>query len=330
MNSFRRHGGRLEAARRIFPAAPAPWIDLSTGINPYPWRGRSPRRDEAARLPDPAETARLESAAAVAFACAPAKVAAVPGADIGLRLLPRLLSARTVAIAAPAYDGHREAWAAAGARVRDIGRDQVTDAGADVLVVINPNNPDGAVVDPGTLLDVAARQRARDGWLIVDESFIETAPGYSVAGTAGPGLIVLRSFGKFYGLPGHRLGFVVADEPVISSVRAVTGDWPVTAGAIAAGTAAYADAGWKKRTYTRLVEDAARLDRLLQDHGFDIVGGTPLFRLAAHPAAERIFLALARAGILARPFAHDRRWLRFGIPAARAWSRLRTALKDCT
>ena len=252
-----------------------------------------------------------------------------PGADLGLRLLPRLIAARSVAIVAPTYQGHHAAWAAADVKVREIGFADLASADADVIVLVNPNNPDGAVASPRTLRALAQRQRARNGWLIVDESFSETVPTASVARAAGKGLIILRSFGKFYGLPGLRLGFILADEQVTAKVRTLTGDWPVSAAAVRTGTAAYADQAWRARNAKRLGADAVRLDALLRDHGFQVLGGTSLFRLVGHPAADKVFLTLARAGILVRPFAHAPTWLRFGIPAPRAWTRLRAALEAC-
>lgn len=327
---LREHGGRLDAARLAFPAAPAPWIDLSTGVNPHPWRGAPRVRDiDSARLPDPLETTKLEAVAAVAFGCPPEHVAAVPGADMALRLLPRLLSAATVAIVMPTYSGHREGWAAVGANVRDISRADISSVTSDVIVVVNPNNPDGSLIAADQLLEIAARQSARGGWLIVDESFIEVAPEYSVAHATHAGLIVLRSFGKFYGLPGHRLGFVIADKSVLSALRTVTGEWPVTVSTLKVAAAAYADTAWQDKMRTRLATDAARLDRLLEKHGFEIVGGASLFRLAAHPAAERMFTGLARAGVLTRPFAYEHAWLRFGLPGPRGWKRLSLALESC-
>ncbi|MCC6914958.1 MAG: threonine-phosphate decarboxylase [Rhodospirillaceae bacterium] len=319
-------GGRLEAARRAFPAAPTPWIDLSTGVNPRAWRAST---GDATRLPDPAATASLEAAAAASFGCRPEQVAAVAGADMALRLLPRLLSAATVAVLSPTYTGHREGWRAAGAAVREVAHADLAFLDADVVVVVNPNNPDGVLLTASQVRSLAARQRARNGWLIVDESFIDVAPDHSVAPAAGEGLIVLRSFGKFYGLPGLRLGFVVAGSEILSALRAVTGEWPVAAGAITSATAAYGDTAWQAASRARLGSDAARLDRLLIKHGFEILGGTPLFRLAAHADAERMFVGLARAGILVRPFADHKSWLRFGIPGPRAWKRLRLALEIC-
>ncbi len=78
---------------------------------------------------------------------------------------------------------------------------------------------------------------------------------------------------------------------------------------------------------SRLGEEAARLDALLLGRGWRIVGGTRLFRLAAHADARVAFERLLAAGILARPFADAPDWLRFGIPGdENAWERLTAAL----
>lgn len=318
LEGFLRHGGRLAAARAAFPDAPAPWLDLSTGINPRPYPAR--RADAAAlrRLPDPEEVAALEAAAAQAFGVSPDRVAATPGTEAALRALPRLLGARSVAIAAPTYGGHAEAWRLAGAKVSLVPHAQLAVSAAEAVVLVNPNNPDGArTLDPP----------AGDRWLIVDEAFVETAPELSIAGRADGRTVVLRSFGKFYGLPGVRLGFVIAEPGLAARVSAQFGDWPLSAEAIAAGMAAYPDAGWRERTRERLLRDAARLDALLTGAGLEIVGGTSLFRLAATPDAAARFVALARRGVLARPFPDQPTWLRFGIPKPKDWPRLAAALE---
>ncbi|KRB41971.1 threonine-phosphate decarboxylase CobD [Phenylobacterium sp. Root700] len=318
LEDFLRHGGRLAAARRAFPDAPAPWLDLSTGINPRPWKGARATAASLTRLPDPDEIAALEAAAAAAFGVTPDRVAAVPGAEAALRALPRLLGARSVAIASPTYGAHAEAWRLAGAKVQCVAPGELAGVASEAVVMVNPNNPDGARHDdlePG------------DRWLIVDESFVETAPELSVAARAGHRLIVLRSFGKFYGLAGVRLGFVIAEPGLAARIGAQFGDWPVSAEAIAAGTAAYADSAWREAAAARLTKDAARLDAMLTRAGFDILGGTSLFRLAATPDAARRFTALARGGVLTRPFPDQPTWLRFGLPKPKDWPRLQAALE---
>jgi len=319
------HGGRLAAARAEYPDAPSPWLDLSTGVNPRPYPAPRARRAARARLPDPAETRALEIVAAHAFGCAPERVLATPGAEAAIRLLASTLQVRSAAIAGPTYSGHAEAWAAAGVASEIVERVRFGETAAETLVLVNPNNPDGASTPSAEVADLARRCK---GWLIVDESFVETAPDLSVAGMEMERLVVLRSFGKFYGLAGLRLGFVVGDPALIDRLRSRQGEWPVSADAIAAGLAAYPDTAWAARTRTRLTRDAGRLDRLLAETGFELVGGTTLFRLVRAPDASRRFERLARTGVLVRPFVYAADWIRFGLPPAWGWRRLETALME--
>ncbi|HKR89256.1 MAG TPA: aminotransferase class I/II-fold pyridoxal phosphate-dependent enzyme [Phenylobacterium sp.] len=317
LDGFIRHGGRLAAAQAAFPQAPQPWLDLSTGINPRPYPAPRASRAERARLPDPEALQFLEAAAARTFGARPERVAAVPGSETAIRLLPDLLAVRGVAIAPDTYGGHAEAWRAAGAEV------SLSPEDAEAWAVVSPNNPDGRITPADLLLSSAGRR-----WTLVDEAFVETAPELSLAPRAEGRLVVLRSFGKFYGLAGLRLGFVVADEALVASLRRRLGDWPISADAIAAGLAAYADDAWADRTRARLARDATRLDQLLTRSGLTVVGGTSLFRLARAPDARAVFLRLAAAGVLCRPFA-DPRLLRFGLPGgAAAWARLEAALSE--
>lgn len=323
--AFLRHGGRLAAARAAFPHAPEPWLDLSTGVNPRPWKGPRASAAALARLPDPDEIARLEAAAARAFGAAPACVVAVAGAEAALRALPAITGAASVGIAVPTYGGHLEAWRLAGIEPSLAARGDHPPAQA--LVMVNPNNPDGARCDPAVLREIAARQGQDGGWLVVDESFVETTPRLSLAPDLPPGLIVLRSFGKFYGLPGVRLGFLLAEPAFAARARAWFGDWRVGAEAIAAGTAAYGDGSWREAALARLTGDIARLDGLLTAAGFEILGGTALFRLTHCADAGARFRTLARQGVLTRPFPDEPTWLRFGLPSPRGWTRLKAALE---
>lgn len=316
------HGGRLKAAQADHPLAPRPWLDLSTGINPQGWRnGRAPMSD-LTRLPDPADLAVLEAIAANAFGTDPDRVVAAGGAEAGLRLLPVILAARRVAIASPTYGSHADAWALAGAEMIETPRDALFAEDADIRIVVNPNNPDGAAT-PGA--ELVAQSDGR--WLLIDESFVEVEPQLSAAALRAERTIVLRSFGKFYGLPGVRLGFVVAPPEIAQALRARIGDWPVGADAIAMGRAAYADTAWANRTRTRLATDAARLDGLLVSSGFEIVGGTSLFRLARCDDAGACAWRLGERGVLVRRFSHDAGLIRFGLPGRGNWRRLMQALE---
>jgi cobalamin biosynthetic protein CobC len=336
VESFARHGGRLSVAQALFPQAPLPWIDLSTGINPESYLAPRANDVERNRLPDVRELARLEAVAARAFNVeGPARVVAVGGTESSLRLLPYALGHRHAVIAGPTYGSHADAWKRFGAHVQVINDSDIEPAMAKnsvALTIVNPNNPNGRLISVAHLQWLHEAVAARDGKLIVDEAFGEVTPQASVASIAGSDeaahLIVLRSFGKFYGLAGVRLGFIIAAPPLAATLRGMLGDWPVSADALTAGLAAYADAAWAHSMRARLQKDADRLDSLLRSGGCEIVGGTSLYRLARGVDAPALFLRLAEAGILVRPFAHDPTLLRFGLPGTpMAWERVAAALK---
>jgi cobalamin biosynthetic protein CobC len=316
------HGGRLGAARTAFPDAPTPWLDLSTGINPHPYPVPVLAPEAWSRLPDPQSLRALEQAAATAFGVNDAgRVVAAAGSEALIRLLPRLLDARRVAISTRTYGGHAEAWRAAGVEPVD-----ARDPDADLRVLVNPNNPTGRALSADEVTNLT------DGPLLVDEAFVDADPARSVAPLAGaPGherLMVLRSFGKFHGLAGARLGFLIAAPGLARRVREALGDWPVAGPTIRVGLAAYADREWAEGTRSHLTQAAARLDGLLRAADFEIVGGTALFRLAHANDAPRRFEGLARAGILTRPFSWDETLIRFGLPGPEQdWLRFATALE---
>jgi cobalamin biosynthetic protein CobC len=322
------HGGDLDAARRLFPDAPEPFIDLSTGINPHSYPLPQLSSDLFARLPTPAALARLVGVAARAYgAPSPAHVVAAPGTQILLPLVTGLVPPGRAAVLGPTYAEHLRVAALAGH-----GAQEVAEIGelatADLAIVVNPNNPDGRIVDRDVLLALADR-RSRGGLLIVDEAFADVAPaGTSLASdVAGGNIVVLRSFGKFFGLAGLRLGFALAAPDLAARLTAVLGPWAVSGPAIAIGEMALADAAWAQATRAMLAREAQQLDEILRGAGLAIVGGTSLFRLARHEAADELFRHLGRAGICVRRFPEQPTWLRFGLPRGDdAWQRLRAAL----
>jgi cobalamin biosynthetic protein CobC len=186
------------------------------------------------------------------------------------------------------------------------------------------------VVAPDALRALAAALAARGGLLVVDEAFMDVGPvDASLASAAGDGLVVLRSFGKFFGLAGLRLGFALAAPEQAARMRASLGPWPVAGPAIAVGAAALADAAWIAATRRSLAGAAQRLDGLLAAAGLDIVGGTSLYRLVRTSRAALLFEHLGRSGIMVRRFAHAPSWLRFGLPGEEAaWQRVSAALGE--
>lgn len=314
----------------MFPGAPEPLIDLSTGINPtsYPLPLLPP--EIFARLPEPAAFDRLCQVAARAYAApSAAHIVAAPGAQMLLPLAALLVPGGRAAVLGPTYVEHARAAALAGHTVLETS-DIAQLVDADLAVVVNPNNPDGRLVQPETLWSLAATLAARGGLLVVDEAFMEVAPASaSVAGNVSDALIVLRSFGKFFGLAGLRLGFAIAAPERAARLRAQLGPWPVSGPALAIGSLALADSAWIEATRRAVTAAAQRLDNLLFSAGLEVVGGTALYRLVRTNKAAFVFERLGGAGIVVRRFTHAPTWLRFGLPGPEwAWERLSAALGE--
>ncbi|MCW1427482.1 threonine-phosphate decarboxylase [Novosphingobium sp. JCM 18896] len=308
------HGGGLAAARAHFGEGDAPWLDLSTGINPNPWPVPADLAIDWQALPDEAGLAALERAAADHFGADPQHVCALPGTEIGLRMAGDVLPGPAVHLA-PTYRTHGDMFG--GSRPVTL-----AEAGDETLIVANPRNPDGATYAADDLL-------AHRGWLVIDEAFADGSPELSLADRVADDrrLVIFRSFGKFFGLAGLRLGFVIAPRAVIARFRARLGAWPVAAAGIAIGTAAYRDDAWITASRADLPCRAAALDTVLARHGLAARGNCPLFRLVETDQAEALFERLARRAILTRPFDYDPRWLRLGLPGNDAdLARLDTAL----
>src|SRR5215472_3940324 len=321
------HGGDLGAARKLFPGAPEPFIDLSTGINPFSYP--LPRLEPAAfvRLPEPGAVDRLGAVAAAAYrAPSAAHVVAAPGVQILLPMVAALVRPGRAAVLGPTYEEHVRAAALAGHAVREVAH--LSDlAGVDLAMVVNPNNPDGRLAGRAELLALA--DALAPGLLVVDEAFMEATPGDAslAADVSRANVVVLRSFGKFFGLAGLRLGFALAHQDHAARLAAALGPWAVSGPALAIGAAALADADWIAATRVRLAAAARRLDDLLAAAGLERTGGTALFRLVRTSAARAVFERLGHAGIFVRGFADQPTWLRFGLPGDEpAWQRLAAAL----
>lgn len=323
------HGGDLDRARARFGEPDGGWLDLSTGINPEPYAVGDAEGADFASLPQPQACEVLMAAAAAYYGVNdPALVVPAPGTQALIQWLPRLCPPGPVAIVGPTYGGYLEPWRAAGHDVSMAPDLASAIDDAATVILANPNNPDGTSRQPAELGAAAQTLAGRGGRLIVDEAFADTEPGLSAASLTGmDGLVILRSFGKFFGLAGLRLGFALAPGDMALALRGALGPWAVSGPALAIGTRALADRSWIAATRARLSEGRARLDAMLADAGLGIIGGTDLFRLIADPAAPDLFQHLGHAGIFARHFPERPHWLRFGLPPTAGFPRLEAALK---
>ncbi len=313
------HGGRLDDAVSRFGGNHAKWLDLSTGINPHAYP--VPEIDSGFwhRLPDSDATVAAEIAVRNAYGIAEdAKVSLAPGSQMHIQLLPLLFKPQPVALVGFTYQEHGVCWRRAGHEVYVTDGLGSAEATARIVVVVNPNNPDGKTYDRNDLLTLARRLAAKGGLLVVDESFGDVAPLSSVADETGrDGLLVLRSLGKFYGLAGARFGAAIGARLVIDRLNEQLGPWAVSGPALAVATKALEDAAWRKKTLKRLNIERERLEDVLIKNGHEVVGGTGLFVLSHHGRAGELWEYLAKAHILTRSFPGKPEWLRFGLPPSK-------------
>ena len=323
------HGGALAAACARYGGREQDWLDLSTGINPV--AAAVPRIDPGVwrRLPDTGLFRAAGEAAAQRYGT-PAGVMPLPVAGVqnAIQMLPAVTDG-PVAVLSPTYEEYRHCFARDGRRVDPIDDLGGVDRRHRVVIAVNPNNPDGRIVAPEDLLRLADDLAARGGHLIVDEAFADMRPEISVAPHAGrmQGLIVLRSFGKFFGLAGLRSGFVIAMPDVHEALTRLQGPWPVSGPALAVARALLADEEAFHTVSERIKERRGALTAILNDAGLATAGGTDLFALVDDARAGDIHEHLCRCHILTRRFGYAPRWLRFGLcPDAAGDERLRRGL----
>lgn len=308
----RDHGGGLDAAMASFGGDRSDWLDLSTGINPLPFPLSDFQPEVWAALPDHNAYQNLVESARSFWQIPPdAAVLPAPGASALIATLPALAAPQTVEITPPTYNEHAAGFRAHGWTVADQGP-------AQARVLVHPNNPDGRLW---------SEQDVTAPLTVIDESFCDICPEQSLISLANrPGVVVLKSFGKFWGLAGLRLGFAIGHPDLISKLETWQGPWAVSGPALQIGAQALQDHAWASTTRARLTQDAARLDALVLAQGAHLVGGTPLFRLYEVDDAQAWHDRLASKHILSRIFPYSKTLLRLGLPPEDGWDRIQAAL----
>ncbi len=314
----RDHGGGLDAAIAQYGGDRADWLDLSTGINPQPYPAPELSPYAWTALPDKAAQDRLITAARAFWNVpAEAEVVAAPGASALIARLPMLAERPGAYIPTPTYNEHRAAFDAHAPGA-------ASDDNAPSHVYVHPNNPDGRLW-PAMVMGKAPLT-------IIDESFCDVAPDDShIALTARPGVVVLKSFGKFWGMAGLRLGFAIGHPDTLRpahgpSLPEMLGPWAVSGPALEIGATALEDQAWAAATRARLAQDALRLDAIMSMAGAHALGGTDLFRLFDVEDAAHWQDRLAKAHIWSRTFPYAGSWLRLGMPTPEGWAQLGQAI----
>ncbi len=313
MTPARDHGGGLDAAIAQYGGHRSDWLDLSTGINPEPYPLGQINAAAWTDLPDQNAFDKLEKAAR-GFWNIPdnAAVIAAPGASALIARMPELSDQNAAFIPGPTYNEHAAAFRAAERHVSE------TDRACPIHVYVHPNNPDGQIL--------GASDFSGASFTVIDESFCDVIPERSHTNLSSQdGVVILKSFGKFWGLAGLRLGFAIGSERTLTRMKDLIGPWAVSGPALQVGAQALEDHNWATATRSRLAKDAKRLDDLMQTHG-KYVGGTDLYRLYDVGDAKAFQNRLAQNHIWSRTFPYSETWLRLGLPAADRWAQLEAAL----
>ncbi|MFW5824193.1 MAG: aminotransferase class I/II-fold pyridoxal phosphate-dependent enzyme [Marinobacter sp.] len=335
MNSTITRGGGLLAAARRWGIPPDHWLDLSCGINRRGW----PVPPLPASLWYQSFGGETDLDAVLhQWGRAPGSAGslAVPGTRMAMRILPLLRAPCRVGIPAQAPAELAEGWRLAGHTVLPVTREQSQAGDAwlnelDILVWTNPDARTGATVSRDRLLDWHGQLIGRDGWLVVDEAFVDGCEGTSlVPMSSAPGLVILRSLETFFGLAGIRAGAVFAEPAVTDALAARLGPEAIGAPERYIMARALKDLRWQQHSVRRLAQDSERLDQALQKSGLPATTGTLLYRHLALPEAPLVADFLAGQGILVRCFDAPSA-LRIDLPGDRfEWERLERTLQHLT
>lgn len=322
------HGGNLVSASAHFDIPVEQWIDLSTGINPEHYPVDHLPLSSYCALPYISD----EFLSAVTHYYTPAYIQkntnpkkilnhflAVSGTQTAIQVLPTLLPAFPILLPEVGYQEYRQQWQHRALPTHDYPSMDNDAAGLYIdqaikqqpqqhILVINPNNPTGIAFSKEQLFHWA---KALDpqAYLIVDEAFIDSAPDNSVLTKVLPSdmpdnIIVLRSFGKFFGLAGIRLGFIFANAAIIQQLEKAIGIWQVNGPAQAIAIAALNDSAWQQSNRTAIAKNAAFTQKLcttIQEKCERVIH-SDLFSsyYFSHIQADHINHQLALAGILTR------------------------------
>lgn len=308
------HGGRLDNAMAIHGGKREDWLDLSTGINPTAYPIPELKDYSWQSLPDQASQDKLTAAANAYYTVQPDySLVAASGTQAIIQLLPQVLKQKSVAIVSPTYEEHFHCWNKAQRKVIKVATLAEAVESAEIVVVVNPNNPTAVTYQPDEVFVAAKQLEQKQGCLIVDEAFCDVMPELSVVSKQQENIIVLRSFGKFFGLAGLRLGFAICHKSIADGLYSRQGPWSVSGPALEIGAVAFSDANWIETTRLAIKQHSEAQAEVVAACGLTLIGNAGLFMEFEHANASSIHEALQKAHILTRAFPQRPTRLRFGL-----------------
>ena len=318
------HGGDLDKAINKYGGKKEQWIDLSTGINPNSYPHSDINIKEFRNLPSKTDILKLNEIAKISFQTN-ASVSSLMGAQAAINILPVLFPIGNITILEPTYNEYNKVFS-------DFSRNIITVRtlhelkNSQIAILCNPNNPDGRLYSNEDLIELSKNVQV----LIVDESFIDQYPENSLStkiNNQTNNIIILRSFGKFFGLAGLRLGFTITGKKLDKKIKDLIGPWPISSITSIIASKALCDNVWKENTIKYLQENSRLIDSLTSKLKWEIVGGTNLFRLYKTPNASIAQDKLAKLKVWTRRFSYSPYWIRLGIPSKKELDNLEILFK---
>ncbi|GHF77835.1 threonine-phosphate decarboxylase CobD [Thalassotalea marina] len=313
------HGGQLTKVASQYDFPLSEWLDLSTGIAPFSYP--IPEIPLSIWQNLPSDQQALINAAKHYYQSDYCLVS--NGSQPVIELLPALwlekntLPASQITVYLPqvGYKEHQKAWQLAGFEL-SFYQDALPQhiKANSVVVVINPNNPSGKLYELNALIELQQRCQLQGALLVVDEAFIDViAPSQSIIANLAENTLVLRSFGKFFGLAGIRIGFVCCQQAWYQQIKAQCGPWQVNGPALFIAEKALLDTQWQQQQRAKLVQQQQQLSELLSSCGFEQQVGCSLFITCYCDHAAERYQTLCQHGIYVR-LTDEQDALRFGIP----------------
>lgn len=319
------HGGDLDKVIKYYGGRKEEWLDLSTGINPNSYPYEDIKITDLRNLPEQSNYEKLNKVAKKYFRT-DAYVAPLSGAQTAIDILPFLFPHKNVTILEPTYSEYRKVFSSFSNEIKSVTKlNQLKDT--QIAILCNPNNPDGTLYSSCDLIEISKNVET----LIVDESFIDQYPALSLSNKINnktDNIIIIRSFGKFFGLAGLRLGFMISGKKINLKTRHLTGPWPVSTIALEIAIKALTDDIWINKTINELQESSKNLDRLTQNLNWKVIGGTNLFRLYKTPNARKMQSILASHKIWSRRFHYSQKWIRLGLPKKTDFVKIENVFKE--
>ena len=323
-----KHGGNLEDAIKQYGIKREDWIDLSSGVSPWAWPFKSLPENTWTDLP-PSNQALLKNAASY-YQCELNHIAVSPGSQLAIRLIAQQLPSSTVAIPSLGYQEHRYSWQLAGHEIHyyrsliELGS-LISSNQVEHAVLINPNNPTGELVSANEVNNIAQKLT---GLLVVDEAFMDLhqhsddKDHQSAIKQPHENQIVLRSVGKFFGLAGLRVGFVIGTHPIVKGLSLLLEPWSLNHASQYITTKMLTDADWHRSQAIKINAESKNFENIIRGfshimlNGFHISNGGLFITVFANKSSlNEIHTTLAKSGIWSRLHNpnDEHSWIRFSL-----------------